>query len=263
MLRAKVLYSNTELYGVRSEYYQDILDHVACALSRAYGSSQVRILDILPAGGDYLVGLGQRLDHVSLTAFELSPGVRDHTLLTLRSFDMEDQVNFLIMDETSDHWKIPCSDESFDCITCFNRLNLVADPRRLLSEISRVLKTTGLLVVTNVNRLSLVGLYSVHISLKQRQLLSRTQLAAGSVRPISSLVMLRMLHRNGLRVMHFGGLGGPRPLYYGLLARIFSRLGDADKRLRYEYRRVSSLWEPSSFWSRFANVNFIMATKVK
>lgn len=262
-LRNAALHSSIELYGVRSAYYQDILDHAACAFSRAYGSSQIRILDILPEGGDYLVGLGQRLEHLSLAAFEPPAGVEADTLLKLRRFDMEGRVNFLLMDKASEHWQIPANDETFDGITCFNRLNLVTDPRQLLPEICRVLKTAGLLVLTNVNRLSLGGLYYSRQSLGPRQLSPRTQQATGTIRPISSLVMLDMLRRNGLRVLYFGGLGSPRALYYRLLVRIISQFGNTEKRLRYEYRQISRWWEPSSFWSHFANVNFIIATKVR
>jgi ubiquinone/menaquinone biosynthesis C-methylase UbiE len=263
LLRTEELYLNTEFYGVHSEYYQEILDHTACALSRVYGSEQVRILDILPGGGDFLVGLGHRLDHLPLTAFELSTEFRDHILLKLRRFDMEDRVNFLPIDKTSNKWRIPSINESFDCVTCFNRLNLITDPSALLLEIRRVLPTDGLLILTNVNRLSVGWMYMAHNWLMPRRLLSRTRFTAGAIRAISPRTMRSMLSRNGLKMIHFSGLGGPRALYYRLLAQTFSQFGDMDRTLRYEYRRISSFWEPSAFWSYFANVNFIIATKVK
>jgi ubiquinone/menaquinone biosynthesis C-methylase UbiE len=261
--RTEVLYSSTEFYGARSEYQQSILDHAACALSKFYGTHQFRVLDILPGTGDYLIGLGQRLGHSSLTAFELLASTRDDILLKLRSFDMESRVNFLLTDESSECWHIPANDESFDCVTCFNRLNLVTDPLALLAEIHRVLKTQALLILTNVNKLSLGEMNMVGNRLKHWRLSSRTQPAPSPVRAISSGTMLSMLNRNGLRMIRFSGVGSPKALYYRLVAHIFSRFGDMDRRLRYEYRQVSSFWEPSSFWSHFANANFIIAAKVK
>jgi ubiquinone/menaquinone biosynthesis C-methylase UbiE len=238
-----------------------MLDHTACVLSKTYDFNQARILDILPGSGDFLVGLGQRLDHLHLTAFELPARSMDDMLQKLRCFDMEDRVNFLLMDETSNQWAIPSANESFDCVTCFNRLNLVTDPLTLLLEIRRVLKTGGLLILTNVNSLSLGWLYMAHNWLKLRRPLSRTQLAAGAARAINSQTIRNMLSRNGLKIVNYSGLGSPRAMYYRLLTRIFIQFGDTDRRLRYEYRCDSNFWESSPFWSQFANVNFIIATK--
>jgi ubiquinone/menaquinone biosynthesis C-methylase UbiE len=261
--RTEVPYSGTEFYGARSEYQQSILDHAACALSRFYGTHQFHVLDILPGNGDYLIGLGQRLDPSSLTAFELLESTRDNILLKLRSFDMEGRVNFLLMDKISERWQIPVNDESFDCVTCFNRLNLVADPLALLAEIRRVLKTEAFLILTNINSLSLGEMNMVRNRLKQWRLLSPTQFASSPAKAISPGKMLSMLNRNGLKMVYFSGLGSPRAMYCRLVAQIFSQFGDMDGRLRYEYRQVSGFWEHSSFWSYLANVNFIIATKVK
>jgi hypothetical protein len=106
-------------------------------------------------------------------------------------------------------------------------------------------------------------LHSAHNWLKLRQPQSRKQFAAGAVRAISYQTMRSILSRNGFKIVNYSGLGSPRAMYYRVLVQVFSQFGNTDNRLRYEYRYASSFWEPSPFWSYFANVNFIIATKEK
>lgn len=256
-------YSSTEFYYVRSEYYQSILDHTAYTLSKVYGSKQVSLLDILPTSGDYLIGITERLDNLSLFAFELSMTIKDHVRGRLERFGLENGVSFVLADEKSAKLEIPLPDESVDCVTCFNRLNLVPDASDLLSEIGRVLKKRGLLIISNVNRLSPTG---INLTLKyhvRQGPLSRTRHAAvNPLKPLSARNILLTLRQNGFQTMALYGLNTPRTLYYRLLSRIFSNIGDADRSFRYQYSIVSSFWESDSLLSHLANVNFISAIKV-
>ncbi|NJP05193.1 MAG: class I SAM-dependent methyltransferase [Chloroflexaceae bacterium] len=47
---------------------------------------------------------------------------------------------------------IPCASASFDAITCWDVLEHVQSPERLLSELARVLRPQGVLVMTAINR---------------------------------------------------------------------------------------------------------------
>ncbi|PZS34806.1 MAG: hypothetical protein DLM61_02960, partial [Pseudonocardiales bacterium] len=59
-----------------------------------------------------------------------------------------DRAEFVV----GDLHNLPCEDRSFDLVTCFEAIEHVADPNRALSELRRVLRPDGLLLLSSPNR---------------------------------------------------------------------------------------------------------------
>jgi ubiquinone/menaquinone biosynthesis C-methylase UbiE len=119
--------------------------------------------------------------------------------------------------------RIPISDESFDLVISQETLEHVPDPRKGLSELVRVTKRGGRLIVTTPNYLSPIGLYRLGKWLARSEFTEQGQ-------PINNLLFtrqrVRWLKQLGCRVDTVDGavyllpLPGGRTLDLGWLRRV-------------------------------------------
>jgi len=129
-----------EKYSMKSRTYSKIM-----TLVRDYTSNpENKILDILPFGGAYLIGILNEINHAErVYAFELSEGNVNYIKENLKIFKLPEP-HFII---NSDHTKLSITPNNFDVVTCLFRLEKVPDPKMLLNEIHRVLKVKGHLLL--------------------------------------------------------------------------------------------------------------------
>ncbi len=97
-----------------------------------------RVLDVPTGGGVALRGLrpGQGLDYV---AADISPAM----LVRTREAAVERGVSDQVTTTTADVEALPYDDASFDLVVCFTGLHCFPDPRRAVSEMTRVLRPGG------------------------------------------------------------------------------------------------------------------------
>jgi 2-polyprenyl-3-methyl-5-hydroxy-6-metoxy-1,4-benzoquinol methylase len=116
--------------------------------------------------------------------------------------------------------QLPFDDSAFDTVISCETIEHVPDPSKAISELARVLRPGGRLVLTTPNYLGTLGLYRAYLTLRGRPFTEAGQ-------PINQFTMaprtLRWIRQAGLRVEQVRGVGhylpvpGRPPIRIGLL----------------------------------------------
>jgi nitroreductase/SAM-dependent methyltransferase len=111
------------------------------------------VLDVLSLNGALTLQMLNTCgdDIGTLYTYELTPGTREYMNAYFRTLIHPKNLKELV-NENPDVLRIPLSDNSTDVITCYERLEHFHDPAKLLSEMHRVLKPGGKLLVAISNR---------------------------------------------------------------------------------------------------------------
>lgn len=108
----------------------------------SYRSKDIRILDV-GCGAGFLSNLLAK-ENFDVTAVDLS----ESSLEVARARDSTNSVRYLL----ADAYELPFEDETFDVITSTDFLEHVSDPRRVIAEISRVMKPNGFFFFHTFNK---------------------------------------------------------------------------------------------------------------
>lgn len=104
----------------------------------------------------------------------------------------------------SDIQSIPHRDASFDLVISCETVEHVAEPRKALYELARVLKPGGRLLLTTPNYLGTLGLYRIYLSLSGRVFTEEGQ-------PINNFLLLPVtvawVKASGLRIKAIDAMG--------------------------------------------------------
>jgi len=209
-----------ELWNQYSKEYRSMLD-LTCGVvahlikTMKEGSSEIKLLDILPLSGDFLLGLLRRLP-LTVSAFEVSRSNIVHIREKLLRYGFSQRrVDFLINENELD---IPVDDNRFDFVTCFHRVDLKIRNSIILDEIKRVLKPSGIALLSFLNSWSLFNM-----RLKMKLLSNRTIFS-----PVSPLFFMCKLKRRDFRIVKVFGLRHPSYFLRCKVAEICYYLGRAD-----------------------------------
>lgn len=103
---------------------------------------QIRGLEVL----EIATGPGLLAKHVAPAAKSmLATDYSDGMIAEAKKGECPSNLRF----EVADAMALPYGDDSFDAVLIANALHIVPDPEKVLSEISRVLRTGGLLIAPN------------------------------------------------------------------------------------------------------------------
>ena len=107
-------------------------------------------LDVGAGTGHLAVGLAKLCPNVFVVAIDLS----ENMLLVAREKAEREGVLARIAFVKADAKRLPFPDETFDCVYCHNMLHHLPEPYLLLSEIKRVVKADGAVLVRDLIRVS-------------------------------------------------------------------------------------------------------------
>ncbi len=202
-----------------------------------------RVLDLLPAGGggralDIGCGAGVYSSILKKRGFEVySTDVSSEMINVARKRLVGTAISFSI----SNVYHLQFKNETFDMITCCGLFQYLVNPRRVLSEITRVLKKEGILLVTTPNSRSLLWV------LKGRYLnfnLHRRSFYAAS----HPFEFQKKLVVNGLSTLFLGGIY-IFPNFLISLENLFEKMG------------IFALLDKTFLLSSIMAHNFIIAGK--
>jgi ubiquinone/menaquinone biosynthesis C-methylase UbiE len=151
----KQFYSSSELYmnklkthglNVYSKYLNKILKHVP---------KKSKILEI-GCGVGQIANFLEKRDY-NVTGIDISP-------LFVKEAKKHGDANFEVMDSTA----LKYEDQSFDTVISAETLEHIPNPRKALSEMTRVLKKRGLIVLRFPNKVSKLQNFSTKISRKPK-----------------------------------------------------------------------------------------------
>lgn len=225
-------------------------------------TSKSRILDILPYGGDYLIGMLNRLQNRSLVSvFELSDEDVDYITHRVKMLSLYEKITFLLA-KAHNTWEIPVGDKSYQYVTCFFRLNMVPNPKELLSEMARVMDQSGKMIIALTNSCSLSSLNLRYRKRNKLKKLSDTRYAEiGPFSPISVFTIRTWLRKQGINIIDVYGLHPLRCYFRRILMSLYLRLGLID---RYGFHISTSLGSVNpdhGFISLFSSSVLIIARK--
>ena len=138
-----------EKYNMESRAYQKLM-----AFFEEYDTPKSKVLDILPFGGGYLVGLLKRVeDPKRIHCFELSGSNVRFIRQNLKTFALSEPIFHVNRGN-----RLRIESEDVDLVTCFFRLEKLPDPEAMLAEIHRVLKDSGhVLLATELRGMGRLG----------------------------------------------------------------------------------------------------------
>lgn len=153
-----------------------------------------RVLDILSYAGTYALELLKAMPEISIheTSKETCEFIRKRKENTSVKGKLDCRIGSLS--------KIPYDDSTFDVVTCLNKIEMHPSPEKLISEIARVLKKDGKLVLSFWNSKSIFGLRN---RLKKDR---RPQSNEGPVKPLSMKEVESMIKKAGFRVKRSFGI---------------------------------------------------------
>ncbi len=138
-------YSSDRLLNKRRDLYQfatpawNLEEEIMRRLPLASGE---QLLDVGCGSGALLIGLAKRFPTAHLVGLDIAPGVYAHAAVTA------EQQHLAIQFTTGNVQDLPFKSQSFDHVTAIHMIYHVPDVQRGLSEIARVLKPGGMVLLT-------------------------------------------------------------------------------------------------------------------
>jgi ubiquinone/menaquinone biosynthesis C-methylase UbiE len=132
------------------------VEHVARLLR---GRERGRALDIGTGPGQIVLKLARRLTRWKFVGVDRSPNMIAQGVVTLApAADLTGRVHFYVADGN----QIPFRDGSFDLVVCNSVLHHLAEPQKLLAEITRLAKPEGAILLRDLRRPSRLA-YPFHV----------------------------------------------------------------------------------------------------
>ncbi|SRR5712692_7152810 len=196
-----------------AQAYLDGIDNtfVEHALRLVRGRTSGRALDIGTGPGQIVLKLARRLTAWQLVGVDRSPNMIRQARSGLAS--VEDRVQFFVADGN----RLPFANAGFDLVMCNSVLHHLADPRRLLAEVARLVKPDSAILIRDLRRPGRlanplhVRWYGRHYSGQMYKLYCASVHSAYNVRELD-----QMLRASPLAGAH------PEPAAAGRGARVFT-----------------------------------------
>ncbi len=154
---------NLEKFGMRSKTYEYIM-----SLVKKYYTPNDKILDILPFGGGYLIGLCKIVSSYNQIAyFELGEGNVQFISENLRKFGLKEPKAFV-----NSKGELQSFTGKVSLITCFFRLESVPQPKYFFDQMVTLLDKGGKIIIAN----ELKGLTSIRKYLSKKKNLHVTDM---------------------------------------------------------------------------------------
>jgi len=118
------------------------------ALRLVKGRERGRALDIGTGPGQIVIKLAKRLAEWKFVGVDRSPGMIAQAQLASASGELAGRVEFHVAD--GNH--LPFPDSSFDLVMCNSVLHHLAEPEKLLSEMSRLVNSGGAILLRDLRR---------------------------------------------------------------------------------------------------------------
>lgn len=142
--KIRALSPSSEVHRPNSKSFRLIVDEIE--------PMEGKILDVFPYYANYTHALLEKGKIKDLSILEMSDEIIDFIKWKMNPLNQKiDMIKG--MDE------FPIKDESFDCVTCLEGLDLVPNTEKILSEIHRVLKKDGTFYLLFSNKTSPFGIY--------------------------------------------------------------------------------------------------------
>ncbi|HKQ88993.1 MAG TPA: methyltransferase domain-containing protein, partial [Candidatus Acidoferrales bacterium] len=123
------------------------------------GRERGRVLDIGTGPGQIVIKLGYRLTRWKFVGIDRSAAMIDKALESLATAgELAGRVEFRVADGNA----LDFPDKSFEMIVCNSVLHHIPDPQKLFSEIARVVKPGGAILLRDLRRPSRPG-YAFHV----------------------------------------------------------------------------------------------------
>ncbi len=158
----------------------------------------LKVLDVLGFSGSYTTRIAEapRELHVHDTSAESLDFIKERHRMVGGRGTLKASVGGL--------YELPYPDASFDAVTCFKKLEMVPEPERLLSEISRVTKKGGRLVVTFWKTFSIPSInYRVKVGMLGRRGMASNE---GPAKPLPAGRVREMIRKAGFRIVSETGI---------------------------------------------------------
>ncbi len=158
----------------------------------------LKVLDVLGFSGSYTTRISEhpRELHVHDTSRDSLEFIKERKRMAGAGGTLKASVGGL--------YRLPYPDGSFDAVTCFKKLELVPEPEKLLSEISRVTKKGGRLVVSFWKTLNVPSInYGIKVGILGRSGISSNE---GPSRPIPAGKVKAMIRKAGFRIIEETGI---------------------------------------------------------
>jgi 2-polyprenyl-3-methyl-5-hydroxy-6-metoxy-1,4-benzoquinol methylase len=133
-----------DFYGTEAShrFHETALDHIT-SLLEPYGKSQV--LDAGCGDGVHAIRLAQR--GYPVLALDFSEHILEKARANIGANKLSDQVEFRL----GDLLNLPFADNSYDSVLCWGVLMHIPDVEKALSELARIVRPKGLLVISENN----------------------------------------------------------------------------------------------------------------
>jgi len=109
----------------------------------------MNVLDVGCGTGEFIFRLAGYSDNLRLNGLDFSSDM----IKTAKAKSSEDRINFKVGDAEN----LPYEDESFDVITCSNSFHHYPNQKKAVSEMHRVLKKRGRLMIVDGSKETLLG----------------------------------------------------------------------------------------------------------
>ncbi|HKQ85317.1 MAG TPA: methyltransferase domain-containing protein, partial [Candidatus Acidoferrales bacterium] len=179
------------------------------------GRERGRVLDIGTGPGQIVIKLGYRLTRWKFVGIDRSAAMIDKALESLATAgELAGRVVFRVADGNA----LDFHDESFEMVVCNSVLHHIPDPQKLFSEVARVVKPGGAILLRDLRRPSRPG-YAFHVwkhgkhyKGEMRQLFIASVQAAHTEEELQRMLAASPLH--DVRVFRHGKthIGFERPI---------------------------------------------------
>jgi ubiquinone/menaquinone biosynthesis C-methylase UbiE len=140
-------YSSAAAQAYLNRIDDTLVEH---ALRLVKGRERGSALDIGTGPGQIVVKLARRLAEWNFTGVDRSPGMiaQAQANLAAASGELAGRVEFQVADGN----RLPFPDDSFDLVMCNSVLHHLAEPEKLLSEMSRLVNSGGAILLRDLRR---------------------------------------------------------------------------------------------------------------
>lgn len=146
--------------GENAKFYEQVFDYIKSVLNAQKGAT---FLDAGCGTGAHSIRLAKR--GFSVVAIDFSEYILKRAELNIRSIGLQDK----IMLQRESILSLPFADGTFDYILCWGVLMHIPDVEKAISELERVLKKGGILVISEGNMYSLQSIIPRNLRLLLRK----------------------------------------------------------------------------------------------
>ena len=175
--------------GLQATTYRPIHDAV---LGRLTDVRPDAVLDLGCGTGQLTQRLGEQFPDASIVGADLSNGMLERAAQRAEAHDARAEISGFVR---ADAQRLPLADASFDVITCTESFHWYADQEAAVSELGRLLRPGGRLVIASIA--TVTGFADDAIE-------RATELAGRPIRPIPKRKLKKLLEADRFEVTHQG-----------------------------------------------------------